>query len=545
MLTADTASTGRHDPSGRLKTRSMAAVLVLIALIGAPPRAGAQGGGVIRVSVALAGADGTLLPVPRHALLVSDEPPTATPRRIVTALDGTASIRLTPGTYTVESDQPVAFQGREYQWRQTLAVVAGQDVRLELTTANAEAGPITAASAGPAGKTSGATDAIMLWQDSVVALWTPTMPASGFVIDARGLIATSHQVVGASPSVEVQIGPTVKVSGRVLVADRENDVAVLWIDPAAIGSIKPVPLGCGEAPAAPLTNGQEVVALGMPPGRPTSVSFGTVTRVTARAMLGDLRLPRGSAGGPVFANGAVVGLTSFTAEKESAEPDEARVIRIDAVCDGVASAGAAMATTAAPDGTRLPVEPTRQMGEEFLQAEAKRRTGSLNPYQVASSGFDIAFITPVSVYAGVKGPMDFSNWTDYVSGLPSVLLVRVTPRQAEGFWTKVARGLAMTQGLALPPIKRFGPGFSRLRVLCGAAEVTPIHPFLLERRTSPTEAIYEGLYVFDPGALGPHCTTVTLEAFSDKAPGKPELATVDPKVLEQIWQDFAPYRALK
>ena len=301
---------------------------------------------MIRVSVALAGADGTLLPVPRHALLVSDEPPTSTPRRIVTALDGTASIRLAPGTYTVESDQPVAFQGREYQWRQTLAVAAGQDVRLELTTANAEAGPITAASAGPAGKTSGATDAIMLWQDSIVALWTPTMPASGFVIDARGLVATSHQVVGASSSVEVQIGPTVKVSGRVLVADRENDVAVLWIDPAAIASIKPVPLGCGEAPATPLTNGQEVVALGMPPGRPTSVSFGTVTRVTSRAMLGDLRLPRGSAGGPVFANGAVVGLTSFTAEKESAEPDEARVIRIDAVCDGVASAGAAMASAA-------------------------------------------------------------------------------------------------------------------------------------------------------------------------------------------------------
>ena len=239
MLTADTASTGRHDPRGRPTTRWVAAVLMPIALAGALPHAGAQGGGVVRVSVALAGTDGAVLPVPRHALLVSDEPPTSTPRRIVTALDGTASIRLAPGTYTVESDQPVAFQGREYQWRQTLAVVAGQDARVELTTANAEAGPVTAASAGAAGKTSGATDAIMLWQDSVVALWTPTLPASGFVIDARGLVATSQQVVGASSSVEVQIGPTVKVSGRVLVTDRVNDVAVLWIDPAAVASIEP------------------------------------------------------------------------------------------------------------------------------------------------------------------------------------------------------------------------------------------------------------------------------------------------------------------
>ena len=31
----------------------------------------------------------------------------------------------------------------------------------------------------------------------------------------------------------------------------------------------------------------------------------------------------------------------------------------------------------------------------------------------------------------------------------------------------------------------------------------PIHPFKLEQRVSESDAIYEGLYVFDPGALGP------------------------------------------
>ena len=40
MLTADAASTGRHDPSRRLRTRWVAAMLVLIALAGALPRAG-------------------------------------------------------------------------------------------------------------------------------------------------------------------------------------------------------------------------------------------------------------------------------------------------------------------------------------------------------------------------------------------------------------------------------------------------------------------------------------------------------------------------
>ena len=72
----------------------------------------------------------------------------------------------------------------------------------------------------------------------------------------------------------------------------------------------------------------------------------------------------------------------------------------------------------------------------------------------------------------------------------------------ESFWTTVARGAAQTQGVALPPIKHVKSGFSRMRAFCGDAEVTPIHRFKLEQRVSESDAIHEGLYVFDPGALG-------------------------------------------
>ena len=60
------------------------------------------------------------------------------PRRIVTALDGTADVRLRPGNYTVESDRPVAFQGKAYQWTQIVDIAAGRDAVLELTADNAE-----------------------------------------------------------------------------------------------------------------------------------------------------------------------------------------------------------------------------------------------------------------------------------------------------------------------------------------------------------------------------------------------------------------------
>jgi hypothetical protein len=272
---------------------------------------------------------------------------------------------------------------------------------------------------------------------------------------------------------------------------------------------------------------------------------GTLTRVTSRTMLADLRLPPGSAGGPVFAGAEVVGLTSLAGEKEGADPDDARVVRVDAVCDTLAAAISALAAAKPPDPARLPVEPSRTIPEAALEAGMKKRAGSLNPYQVASAGFDVGFVTPVSAFAGLRGSADFANWTEYVGDAPLVLMLRVTPKLEENFWTKVARGVAMTKGIALPPIKRFVSGFQRLRVLCGKDEVTPIHPFVLERRISESDAIREGLYVFDPDALGPHCGTVSLELFSEKLPDKPDAATVDPKVLEQVWQDFAPFRPIR
>jgi hypothetical protein len=185
---------------------------------------------------------------------------------------------------------------------------------------------------------------------------------------------------------------------------------------------------------------------------------------------------------------------------------------------------------------------------------------------MSSSDFDIAFLTPVLIYgaqhppqSGMRtgaavtrapelqqgrqiSPTDFLDWSDYFADAPPVLVVRVTPKLAESFWTTVARGAAYTQGVAVPSIKHFKPGFSRLRVFCADVEVTPIHPFTLERRVSESDAIREGLYVFDPQALGPQCKSVKLMLYSEKEPGRQDTRPVDPQLLERIRRDFAPYR---
>jgi hypothetical protein len=182
---------------------------------------------------------------------------------------------------------------------------------------------------------------------------------------------------------------------------------------------------------------------------------------------------------------------------------------------------------------------------------------------MTASDFDVAFITPVvlrnaqrlaasgrttsqslQMQARPVDLTDLGEWNDYFADAPAVLIVRVTPRFEEGWWTKVARGAAYTQGVALPPIKRFKPGFAGLRLFCGDTTVTPIHPFVLQQRVSDTDGVREGLYVFDPRALGPHCSTATIRLSSEKTPDKEDTKTIDLRILQRIWDDFAPHRAL-
>ena len=485
----------------------MCRALILAALVGILTGAApGQAVGVLHIKVTLTDASRASTPVAGHALLVSDNPATSTPRRVVTAADGTANVRLAPGNYTVESDEPFGFDGKGYGWTQTVQMPAGRDLVLELTAANAEVGAAPPPSSAPARPVSDASLAVAESPDSAVTIWTPQARASGVLVDAAGLVVTSQRLIDHVSAIEVQLTPSIKVAARVLAADQDRDVAVLWFDPASTASSQVVPLGCESATTPPIVGGRKAVAIGSPHG-------------------------------------------------------DVRNVAVDDVCEVVRAAVKAMSTVSKPAATRLPVEQLQKFPADKSDAAAQARGSSLNLYQMSSSDFDVTFLTPVLIagqqrkalqsnsrYALPQGvaitPTDFGDWSDYFTAMPAVLAVRVTPKLTESFWTSVARGAAYTQGVALPPIKHFKPGFSRLRVYCGDVEVTPIHPFTLEQRVSETDAIREGLYVFDPRALGPHCKSVRLVLFSEKEPEKADSRTVDPQLIERVWQDFAPFRAL-
>ncbi len=78
---------------------------------------------------------------------------------------------------------------------------------------------------------------------------------------------------------------------------------------------------------------------------------------------------------------------------------------------------------------------------------------------------------------------------------------------------------------------------------CGDVEVTPIHPFTLEQRVSDTDAIREGLYVFESRRTRTAVQGgLKLVVYSEKDPQKQDSRVVDPQIVERIWQDFGPYR---
>jgi S1-C subfamily serine protease len=538
---------------------------LLAALLGLAGAASGQTPSVLHIKMTVVDAAGTPMPVSRHTLLISDNPATSEPRRVLTAADGTVDVKLRPGSYTVESDRPFVFAGSGYLWTEVVDVAAGRETMLELTAGNAEVTALTADSpaeraAGPEGD---ASVLLAKWQASIVSVWSPTSRGTGFLLDARGLIATHRSAVGEATSVEVQLSPTMKVPGRVLPPGSSRDVAIVRVDPGVVTAVTPIPLPCAAA-GPPLDDGHEIVAIAAPLRRATDVESGEVTALQPRAVETDLRLSFGGAGGPVFNEGGVlVGLTSLPADADAKRRTDVTVVRTGIICEAVSAAMQQLSAAPPPKPTTLPVEPTRPYPAAALEASAKERAGPVTAQVVASADFDIALITPSTVYRGrlrsdwtggrdPRSPetearlgqiTDFGDWSDYFADTPPVLIVRVTPKLVEGFWKRLAREAARTQGAVLPPLKDFKTNFVRMRASCGTTDVTPIHPFVLEHRLSGKDVIREGMYVFPLEAFGPQCGGVTLSLYSERAPETPDTVTVDPKVTDQIWQDVEPYRA--
>jgi S1-C subfamily serine protease len=548
---------------GRLTTL----FLVLGLFVTPPPQTVA-----LKITVTISAADGSVQPVPRHALLISEDPVSSSPHRYVTKADGTAEAYLKPGKYIVESDNPFLFAGKAYQWAEPVTVRANGDTLLALTTANATietAKPGSADSPEIAEAAAERAETLLLaaWQDSVVTIWTTRAVGRGFLVDARGLIATNQRLIGKDTTVEVQFSATKKIAGRVVAADATTNVAIVWIDSRAVAPGRPMTLGYAQGDKSPINARDKVYSIEGRTGEPKALASGTVDGVTAHAVSSDVALGRENTGAPLFTpSGAVVAITTAAAD-ESAMVNELspRAVRIDDARGVLAEAEKKLQGAAPPAATPLPIEPAAPFPQQALESAAKSRGGKAAAYSVSAADFDVSVITPPVLYASMHKPEDrehfdytagdpqrqpavrplddFGNWNEYVGDVSPVLLVRVTPKFGEKLWTTVARGAAQTQGVAIPAIKKPKAVFGNVRLTCGDTDIAPIHPLRIEHRVDDGTSVDEGLYVFPPSAISPQCGAVKITVFSDKPSDKGDTRTIDAKIVQQVWDDFAPYRA--
>jgi S1-C subfamily serine protease len=98
----------------------------------------------------------------------------------------------------------------------------------------------------------------------------PATEASGFVIDATGLVVTTHLVIDKADRIEVSFKTGTKRDAKVIGSDPMTNVALLKVD--APTPLTAVTLGDSKA----LSVGRRVVAIGSPNGIPGSVSSGVV-----------------------------------------------------------------------------------------------------------------------------------------------------------------------------------------------------------------------------------------------------------------------------
>ena len=146
----------------------------------------------------------------------------------------------------------------------------------------------------------------------------PDMPraegvGSGFIVDASGLIVTSHHVVKGAESVTVTLQDGRKLEARVAGIDPKTDLALLEVDTG--GSLPVVEFGNSDRTRV----GDWVVAVGNPFGLGGTVTAGIVSGRGRDIGSGpyddylqlDAPINRGNSGGPLFdRSGRVVGVNT-------------------------------------------------------------------------------------------------------------------------------------------------------------------------------------------------------------------------------------------
>lgn len=527
-----------------MSTHLLTGLLAITSVFSTNPQAGSVN---VRLRVLLVDKDLNQKPVPFFVVYFRSVGDAAPSIELKTDLDGKAEKQLPSGKYFIASAKPLDLSGKQYSWNLEMQI-SGVEQHVDLTNDNAKveesaAGEssrsITAAS-GPAGDLSALFDKL---KNSVVAVHSEVGTGSGFLADPAGLVVTNNHVVEASNYLAVQFDQARKVPARLMAADTDKDVAVLWVNLSAFPESVVVPFIPKEG-GAPIAVGQRVFTIGNPLGREKVLTTGVISKVEKEAITSDLNINPGNSGGPLFTmSGQVAGLTTAGLR------NLASIVPIDKARPVLDQARQKIAGAVPPSAELLPVAPREFFPPEPLRALLQQEKMDTKLYNFDLGQFHVWIITPPLNYfsrhedemaaarkAAKRAGGDPSQAKPPASALEdaqdflSVLTVTVRPRLGIG-WSH----------------PKFKNGFLKMRLLCGGKELTPIEPGrsefnLVDQRDRKLDTTFQGRYVYQPDALSPACGSAQLEVYSEKDPETPLSKAIDPATIERIWADLEPYR---
>ncbi|MBA0084708.1 MAG: serine protease [Acidobacteria bacterium Pan2503] len=520
----------------------------------------------VRVRVILVDQELNQKPVP---FLVVSMKSGAKSVEVKTGLDGTAETQLPPGKYTVATPKAVELGGRRFSWSVPITL-SGAQQNVDLTNDNAKSEEIPAPTSAPASGNSGGdlTGYFKRLKNTVVTVKSEAGHGTGFFVDSKGLVLTNQHVVGNSEYLAVQFDRERKIAARLIAADPQKDIALLWVNVTAFPNAIPAPLYRTAGGKAPVQEGERVFTIGSPLTLDKIITTGIVSKVETHTIMSDININPGNSGGPLF-NGAgqVIGLTTFGTQGEGG-PGVSGTVRIEEALT-LLEQNRTKAVGTPPSATLLPVEPTTPYPVQGLKDALKADKFDPRPYYLAAGDFNIALSTPPFDYReqeerrlqaertqkkrGSKSQQASENsadsdapkeWEEEAGAHPAVLGIYVMPKAKEGFGSALGRSISMNSAAKL----RFKTDFQSMKLFCGSKEVQPIHPgrvpvtvSVRNRAVKMDDSTYKGIYLFSPDAVNPDCGEVKLAIYSSKGE-EPVIKALDEKSVQHIWADFEPFR---
>jgi len=537
--------------------------------------------GTLVITAALVDRDMQVRAVPLHALLLTGAG--SDTLAIRTATDGSASLSVPPGTYTLTSVAPTEFQGHRYRWNLGLTITAVTTTAVALTNDNAavEEGPKAPVSTLSDARLDPAAALFERLKGSVFRIQAGLAHGSGFLADTLGgVVLTNSHVVEAAEGDEITavLDSATRVRAQVLARDPEADIAVLRLAPEYMTQRFRIPLQ-HPVERAPVVAGERLAAMGYPLNQGLTITSGIASSVRAGAIISDVNINHGNSGGPLLnVDGEVVAVNTFGDVPDQSGPGVSGSVLVARAGPALARAAAELAQTQPPTSGLLPVMPVDQLNVGTAKAEADtadpERYRDFADRQVG--GFELTLQTPMQTLVVVKAHendvakdrkkrearaglpeaqrfsevREYRDWAEYV-GAPTAAVVSfaIIPRVGETGGSVFKR---LMLGPNLRATYKFKGDVRGAQIFRNQQAVepikgghTPMKVYINNQWVSLKDVADAGFYVFDVELLKPDDSgappSIVVTIRDLKSPKDLKCTEIPTDVIAAAWNDFESF----